>query len=64
MISNTNEQIDSVTMRSPSGPTFSNLFIVYCEYRWLENCPLGFVVAMLMIHSKYLIKQKIVRGSF
>ena len=39
MIFNTNEKIDSVTMSSPSGPTFSDLFLVYYEHRWLENCP-------------------------
>ena len=57
MIFNTNEQINSVVMRSPSGPTFSNLFLVYYEHKWLENCPLGFVVALLMKHSKCLIKK-------
>ena len=35
-------QIDGVAMGSPLGPTFANLFLVYYEHKWLENCPLQF----------------------
>ena len=37
-----NKQIDGVAMGSPLGPTFANLFLVYYEHKWLENCPLQF----------------------
>ena len=36
------KQIESVAMGSPLGPTFANLFLDYCEHKWLENCPLQF----------------------
>ena len=36
------QQIDGVAMGSPLGPTFSNLFLVYYEQKWLMNCPLQF----------------------
>ena len=36
------QQIDGVAMGSPLGPTFANLFLVYYEHKWLENCPLHF----------------------
>ena len=29
-------------MGSPLGATFANLFLVYYEHKWLENCPLQF----------------------
>ena len=49
------KQIDGVAMGSPSGPIFVNLFLVYYEYKWSENCPislnLSFIVAMLTIYS-------------
>ena len=36
------KQVDGVAMGSPLGPTLANLFLVYCEYKWLEKCPLQF----------------------
>ena len=33
------KQIDDVAMRSPLGPTFANLFLVYYENMWLDKCP-------------------------
>ena len=36
------KQIDGVAMGSPLGLTFANLFFVYYEHKWLENCPLPF----------------------
>ena len=36
------KQIDGVAMGSPLGPTFANLFLVDCERKLLENCPLQF----------------------
>ena len=29
-------------MGSPLGPTLANLFLVYHEHKWLDNCPLQF----------------------
>ena len=29
-------------MGFPLGPTFGNLFLVYYEHEWLENCPVQF----------------------
>ena len=40
MIFNTDKQIGGVTMLSPLRFTFSNLYLVYYEHKWLENCPL------------------------
>ena len=37
-----NKQIDGVAMGSPLGPTLANLFLVYHEDKWLDNCPLQF----------------------
>ena len=36
------QQIDSVAMGSPLGPTFANLFLVYYQHNGLKNCPLQF----------------------
>ena len=36
------KQIDGVAMGSPLGPTLANLFLVYHERKWLDNCPLQF----------------------
>ena len=36
------KQIDGVAMGSPLGPTLANLFLVYHEDKWLDNCPLQF----------------------
>ena len=36
------KQIESVAMGSPLRPTFSNVSLVYYEYKWLENFPLQF----------------------
>ena len=36
------KQIDGVAMGSPLGPTFANLFLVCCENRHLDKCPLQF----------------------
>ena len=36
------KQIDGVAIGSPLGLTFANLFFVYYEHKWLENCPLPF----------------------
>ena len=36
------KQIDNVAMGSSLEPTFTNLFLVYYEHKWLENCPLQF----------------------
>ena len=33
------KQVDGVAMGSPLGPTLANLFVVYYESKWLENCP-------------------------
>ena len=33
------KQVDGVAMGSLLGPTFANLFLVYYEHKWLENCP-------------------------
>ena len=32
-------QIDSVTMRSPLGPTLANAFLCHFEKKWLSECP-------------------------
>ena len=32
-------QIDSVTMRSPLGPTLANAFLCHFEKTWLSECP-------------------------
>ena len=32
------KQVDGVAMGSPLGPTLANLFVVYYESKWLENC--------------------------
>ena len=37
------KQIDGVAMGSPLGPTLTNLFLTYCEGRWLDNCPMQFL---------------------
>ena len=37
------KRVDSVAMASPLGPTLANLFLVYCEHKWLEKCPLQFL---------------------
>ena len=34
------KQIDAVAIGSLLGPTFANLFLVYYEHKWLENCHL------------------------
>ena len=36
------KQVDGVAMGSPLGPTLANLFLVYYESKWLENCPQQF----------------------
>ena len=36
------KQVDGVVMGSPLRPTLANLFLVYYEHEWLENCPLQF----------------------
>ena len=36
------KQIDGVVMGFLLGPTVANLFLVYYEHKWLENCPLQF----------------------
>ena len=36
------KQVDSVAIGSPLGSTLVNLFLVYYEHKWLENCPLRF----------------------
>ena len=36
------KHIDGVAMGSPLGPTFTNLFLVCCENRCLDKCPLQF----------------------
>ena len=37
-----NKQIDGVAICAPLAPIFANLFLVYYEHKWLENCPLQF----------------------
>ena len=32
------KQVDRLAMGSPFGPTLANLFLVYYESKWLENC--------------------------
>ena len=32
------KQVDVVAMGSPLEPTLSNLLLVYCKSKWLENC--------------------------
>ena len=36
------KEADDVAVGSPLGPTLTNLFLVYYEHKWLENCPLQF----------------------
>ena len=36
------KQVDGVAIGSPLGPTLANLFLVYYESKWLENCPQQF----------------------
>ena len=36
------KHFDGVAMGSPLGPTLANLFLVYYEHKWLDNCPLQF----------------------
>ena len=36
------KEIDGVATGSPLGPTLANLFLVYHEDKWLQNCPLQF----------------------
>ena len=36
------KQIDGAAMGSPLGPTLANIFLTYCEDRWLGNCPIQF----------------------
>ena len=36
------KQVDAVAMGSPLGTTLANLFSVYYEHIWLEECPLQF----------------------
>ena len=42
LLNDTYKQIDGVAMGCPLGPTLANLFLVYNEHKWLENCPLQF----------------------
>ena len=32
------KQKDGVAMRSPLGPTMANIFLSFCEMKWLEQC--------------------------
>ena len=36
------EQIDGVAMGSPCGPTLANIFLCFCEKKWLSDCPTEF----------------------
>ena len=36
------KQKDGVAMRSPLGPTMANVFLVFYEVKWLEQCPKEF----------------------
>ena len=36
------KQVDGVAMGSPLGLTLANLFLVYYESKWLEDCPKQF----------------------
>ena len=36
------KEVDRVAMGSPLGPTLINLFSVYYESKWLEDCPQQF----------------------
>ena len=36
------KQVDHVAMGSQLGPTLANIFLVYYESKWLENCPSQF----------------------
>ena len=36
------KQVDGVAMGSLLGLTLPDLFLVYYEHKWLENCPLQF----------------------
>ncbi|MEL7079592.1 MAG: reverse transcriptase domain-containing protein [Cyanobacteria bacterium J06582_2] len=36
------EQIDGVAMGSPCGPTLANIFLCFCEKKWLSDCPAEF----------------------
>ena len=36
------KQVDGVAMGSPLEPTLANLFLVYYESKWFENCPQQF----------------------
>ena len=33
------EQVDGVAMDSPCGPTLANIFLCFCEEKWLSDCP-------------------------
>ena len=36
------EQVDGVAMGSPCGPTLANIFLCFCEKKWLSDCPIEF----------------------
>ena len=36
------KQVNGVAIGSPLGPTLANLFLVYYESKWLEDCPRQF----------------------
>jgi len=35
-------QLDGVSMGSPLGPVFANIFLAYHENGWINNCPVEF----------------------
>ena len=36
------KKVDGVAMESPLGPTLANLFSMYYEIKWFEDCPQQF----------------------
>ena len=45
------KQIDGIAMGSPLGPIFANIFLVYHESSWLNNCPSEF---KYVLYKRYL----------
>ena len=43
------KQIGGVTMGSPLGLTFANIFLSYHEQIWLKNCPCEFNPVILLV---------------